>query len=83
MTIAPTENFEARMLELERIVSTLEEGNIPLADALDAYQKGTLLVRECQAALTSAEQKIQGYEHETSLQSQAGSNEEPAEGDRK
>ena len=83
MTSAPIENFEARLLALERIVTTLEGGNVPLAEALDAYQRGALLVRECQTALTAAEQRIQVIELDTLREQQAVGSMQPEEGQRK
>lgn len=83
MTIAPPENFEARLLELERIVTTLETGSVPLAEALDAYQQGALLVRECQAALSTAEQRIQVLELGALRELTADEDQQAEEGQRK
>jgi len=55
-------SFESSLLELEAIVNSLETGNVPLATALDAYQKGALLVRECQDTLSAAESRVQVLE---------------------
>lgn len=54
--------FESSLLELEAIVTSLEDGNVPLAVALDAYHKGVLLVRECQNTLVAAESRVQVLE---------------------
>ncbi len=54
-----TPNFEASLAELESIVLTLEAGNTPLDAALAAYQQGATVLRECQDALSVAEQRIQ------------------------
>ena len=62
MTKVAPSNFESALLELEAIVTLLEGGNVPLAEALDAYQKGALLARECQDALATAEARIQVLE---------------------
>ena len=59
MTKTAPGSFEAALLELEAIVTTLEAGNVPLAAALDAYQKGASLVRECQDTLAAAEARVQ------------------------
>jgi exodeoxyribonuclease VII small subunit len=36
----------------------MEAGQMPLQDALDAYQRGVVLLRQCQETLTAAEQQI-------------------------
>ncbi|MBP7079504.1 MAG: exodeoxyribonuclease VII small subunit [Rhodocyclaceae bacterium] len=60
-TPAPN-SFESSLLELEAIVASLEAGNIPLGDALDAYQRGARLIRQCQNTLAEAEGTIQVLE---------------------
>ena len=67
--------FEAALAELETIVATMEGGQLPLADALAAYQRGAELLQYCQAALKDAEQQVQVLERGV-LKSFA-----PAEGD--
>ncbi len=54
--------FEAALAELETIVATMEGGQLPLADALAAYQRGAELLQYCQAALKDAEQQVQVLE---------------------
>jgi exodeoxyribonuclease VII small subunit len=51
--------FEAALAELETIVATMEDGRLPLADALAAYRRGAELLQFCQAALKDAEQQVQ------------------------
>lgn len=51
--------FEAALGELERIVQSMEEGRLPLDEALAAYQRGSQLLRHCQQQLNDAEQRIQ------------------------
>ncbi len=50
--------FEAALGELEGIVAAMEAGQMPLQDALDAYKRGTVLLRQCQDTLTAAEEQI-------------------------
>lgn len=52
-------NFEEALLELERLVSSMEEGELSLEDSMKAFEKGIKLTRECQTALQKAEQKVQ------------------------
>ena len=51
-------SFEAALQELERLVQTLESGNLPLEEALAAYERGMTLLKFCQETLASAEQRI-------------------------
>lgn len=50
--------FEATMEELDGIVRALEEGNIPLADMVELYEKGTLLGKECLKMLENYEGRV-------------------------
>ncbi|MFC6670189.1 exodeoxyribonuclease VII small subunit [Marinobacterium aestuariivivens] len=53
-----TPDFEASLSELEQLVNRMEQGDMPLADALQAFEQGIALTRECQAILDQAEQKV-------------------------
>jgi len=55
----PEFNFEEALEELERLVSSMEEGELSLEDSMTAFEKGIKLTRECQTALQKAEQKVQ------------------------
>lgn len=52
-------SFEKSLEELETIVGKLENGDLPLEDSLELFEKGIKLSRECRDRLTSAERKIQ------------------------
>ena len=51
--------FEQLLQELEALVTQLESGDLPLNEALQTFERGVRLTRECQAALSSAQQKVQ------------------------
>jgi exodeoxyribonuclease VII small subunit len=51
--------FEQAMAELESVVARLEQGDMPLEDALKAFERGVALTRACQQALSAAEQKVE------------------------
>lgn len=51
-------SFESALSELEDIVASMEAGQMPLQDALDAYKRGAALLRQCQETLTAAEQQV-------------------------
>lgn len=50
--------FETALKELEDVVNALEEGDMPLEDALKAFEKGIGLARHCESLLDQAEKKI-------------------------
>lgn len=52
-------DFEQALVELERVVSAMEAGNMPLEESLKAFEQGVRLTRECQQALQEAEQKVE------------------------
>ena len=52
-------DFEASLSQLEKLVEQMEEGELSLEDSLKAFETGVGLTRDCQAALESAEQKVQ------------------------
>jgi exodeoxyribonuclease VII small subunit len=51
--------FEATLAQLEELVSRLESGELPLDEALRTFEQGVRLTRECQTALSAAQQKVQ------------------------
>jgi exodeoxyribonuclease VII small subunit len=61
-TSAPSKTFETALAELETIVATMEDGQLPLAEALAAYRRGAELLQFCQSALKDAEQQVQMLE---------------------
>jgi exodeoxyribonuclease VII small subunit len=63
-TDPPTPTFEAALAELESILATMEDGQLPLADTLAAYKRGAELLQFCQAALKDAQQQVQVLERE-------------------
>jgi exodeoxyribonuclease VII small subunit len=52
-------SFEEAYRELEATVRRLEEGDLPLAEALACYELGMRLARHCQAALDAAELRLE------------------------
>ncbi len=54
-----TETFESALKKLEETVNTLEEGSIPLDDALTTFESGIRWSRECKKFLKNAEQRIE------------------------
>ncbi len=52
-------DFERALAELEQLISTLEQGDIALEDALQRFERGIVLARHCQTALQQAEQRVE------------------------
>lgn len=51
-------SFEESLEKLEEIVNKLENGDVPLDDAIDEFGKAMQLVKECNNKLTNAEESI-------------------------
>ena len=51
-------NFEESLKRLEEIASALENGNAELEVSLSLFEEGVGLIKECNARLDSAEQKV-------------------------
>ncbi|MGV3344808.1 exodeoxyribonuclease VII small subunit [Enterobacteriaceae bacterium LUAb1] len=51
--------FEASLAQLEQIVARLENGELPLEDALAEFERGVRLARQSQQKLQQAEQRVQ------------------------
>jgi exodeoxyribonuclease VII small subunit len=54
-----TLSFEEALEELESIVKSMENGDIPLADLISKYEEGSHYLKVCKARLKDAELKIE------------------------
>lgn len=54
----PTQSFEEQLEELDGIVTALEDGRLPLEDALALYERGMRLAKACQDRLDHAELRV-------------------------
>ena len=52
-------SFEDAIKELTNIVGKIEQGQIPLQDSLEQYEKGMALIRHCRTTLQKAEERIE------------------------
>jgi len=52
-------DFERSLIELEALVTKLEQGDVPLEEALKTFERGVALTRQCQTALRTAQQKVE------------------------
>lgn len=51
-------DFEKQLQELSQLVNQLENGDLSLESALQAFERGMVLVNTCQQTLQQAEQKV-------------------------
>lgn len=51
--------FEEAIEELETIVEDLEDGDLPLEDAMERFERGLGLVNTCRSKLERAELKVE------------------------
>ncbi len=84
MNEAPQVNltFEQSLIELERTIHELEDGQLGLDEALARYEQGVGLIKRCYTRLREAEQRIlvlagaeengqpilQAFKHEATVQ---------------
>lgn len=54
-----TPDFETSLGQLEALVEALESGALSLDDALRTFEQGVGIARQCQKALSEAEQRVQ------------------------
>ena len=52
------ESFESALTEFESLVERMERGDLSLEDSVGAYERGVVLHRFCEEALSAAERKI-------------------------
>ena len=50
--------FEEQLAKLESLVEALEQGELSLEASMLSFEQGITLARECQKALSEAEQKV-------------------------
>lgn len=55
---AADQPFEAQLEELDGIVTALEDGRLPLEEALTLYERGMRLAKACQDRLDEAELRV-------------------------
>ena len=51
-------NFEKTFMELEKLVDQMEQGDLSLEESLKYFERGMLLTKKCQQALSEAKQKV-------------------------
>ena len=51
--------FEQAIQQLKGIVDKIEQGEIPLQDSLEQYEKGMALIKHCRDILQKAQKRIE------------------------
>ncbi len=51
-------SFETALAELDKVLKALQEGDIPLEDAIDQYRYGVAMAKLCEEKLTQVEKEI-------------------------
>lgn len=78
-TIDPTSDdeltFEEAMAELDELVSRMENGELSLDDSLKAFERGVMLTRKCQEALSQAELRVKTLTDADTLEELGSGNE--------
>ena len=54
----PERSYEEIVEDLEAVLTELEDGGLPLDQALDAYERGVALSQQAQTLLAEAELRI-------------------------
>jgi exodeoxyribonuclease VII small subunit len=57
-TTSSQPSFEDAIAELETLVSQMESDKLPLAQSIEAYKHGAMLLQTCQQSLNDAEQQV-------------------------
>ena len=58
-------SFETALAELEKLVASMESGQLSLEESLAAHKRGLELAQYCQARLAQAQQQVQVLEANT------------------
>ena len=53
-----SKSFEEKMIDLEKIVTELEKGDLNLDDSVSKFEEGIKISKECNKILEEAEKKI-------------------------
>jgi exodeoxyribonuclease VII small subunit len=72
-------SFEEAIKELTNIVSKIEQGQIPLQDSLEQYEKGMALIKQCRTILQKAEERIEKITKEQETEDSSRQEKDPDE----
>ncbi len=69
--------FEEAIGQLKEIVGKIEQGEIPLQDSLEQYEKGMALIKHCRGILQKAEKRIEKISKEGPSEPENQDDDEP------
>lgn len=69
--MSETPDFEKTLAELEALVQQLEAGDLPLAKAMEEFERGIKLTRQCQAHLEQARAQVAALLDENELSAES------------
>jgi exodeoxyribonuclease VII small subunit len=72
-------SFEEAIKELTNIVGKIEQGEIPLQDSLEQYEKGMGLIKQCRTILQKAEERIEKISKEQETENSGRQEKDPDE----
>lgn len=61
-TAAASPSYEQAVVELERLIASMEGGQMPLDQLLDAYRRAAELLTLCRTRLDAVEQQVKVLE---------------------
>jgi exodeoxyribonuclease VII small subunit len=53
-----TETYEQKIEEVKEIIEKIEDGETSLEESIRLYEKGSVLIRQCETLLAEAELKV-------------------------
>jgi exodeoxyribonuclease VII small subunit len=53
-----TLDYEAALADLDQVLARLEDGQVPLEEAMALYERGVRLVRRCSGLLDGVERRV-------------------------
>jgi len=71
-TPAEKPSFEEAIAQLEKIVDSMESGDVPLEELLAKFESGSQLLQVCEARLKDAELRIEQLKKNGKLPSLSG-----------
>ena len=60
--LSPELRYEEALQELERLVASMEGGQLPLDDLMQSYRRGAELLQFCRSKLDAVEQQVKVLE---------------------
>jgi exodeoxyribonuclease VII small subunit len=73
----PPPTFDQRLQRLEAIVAELENGGLALEPAIERYQEGVSLLRDCRSVLVGLQKRVEELTAQGGLEPLAGDPDAP------